>query len=87
MAIQSVSRSLWFIGLLLAATEISYLYFKRKEEFDKESRETAAVYFLSFKEAAANKKLLDHNLKEKRVQRLPLRVSLFYIKIGKQLFF
>ena len=30
---------------------------------------TAAVYFLSFKEAAANKKLLDHNLKEKRVQR------------------
>ena len=44
---------------------------------------TAAVYFLSFKEAAANKKLLDHNLKEKRVQRLPLRVSLFYIKIGK----
>ena len=41
------------------------------------------MYFLSFKEAAANKKLLDHNLKEKRVQRLPLRVSLFYIKIGK----
>jgi hypothetical protein len=32
------------------------------------------------------KKLLDHNLKEKRVQRLPLRVSLFYIKIGKPIF-
>jgi hypothetical protein len=40
---------------------------------------TAAVYFLSFKEAAANKKLLDHNLKEKRVQRLQfIDILLFY---------
>ena len=40
---------------------------------------SAAVYFLSFKEAAANKKLLDHNLKEKRVQRLQfIDILLFY---------
>ena len=42
------------------------------------------MYFLSFKEAAANKKLLDHNLKEKRVQLIRNQALAIAIQKGKR---